>query len=185
MHYYKKLFIFILLILIFTGCSQSNEKNSKTIISTKDSMPILELTTPSNLNSKETTEELKVAFIADQVINENAKKVLQLIKNEKTDMVIHTGDFGCCNSIIKYLYVRESYIGTALDWDAQITNILGPNFPYFGTIGNHMEVTGPPIKNYYNKELIIILILLVLAILVLNHPVIIKGYFFYYLEQEK
>lgn len=137
MHYYKKLFIFILLILIFTGCSQSNEKNSKTIISTKDSMPILELTTPSNLNSKETTEELKVAFIADQGINENAKKVLQLIKNEKTDMVIHTGDFGCCNSIIKYLFGRESYIGTALDWDAQITNILGHNFPYFGTIGNH------------------------------------------------
>ena len=140
MNYYKKLFVLAIpLLLIFTGCTQSNEKDSNTeaIISTKDSIPKYELLKSSNSNLKQTTEKLKIAFIADQGINENAKKVLQLIKDEKTDMVIHAGDFGCCNSIIKYLYGRESYIGTALDWDAQITNILGPNFPYFGTIGNH------------------------------------------------
>ena len=141
MQYYKKLFVFISLILLYTGCSQFNEKDSdvytQTIIPPKDSTSKYDSTTSSNFNSKQTTEELKVAFIADQGINENAKKVLQLIKDEKADMVIHAGDFGCCNSIIKYLRGRESYIGTALDWDAQITNILGPNFPYFGTIGNH------------------------------------------------
>ncbi len=127
------------LILIFVGCSLSKENDSnittQTKIQTKDPTSTYELTTSTN--SKQITENLKVAFIADQGINEKAEKVLQLIKDEKTDMVIHAGDFGCCNSIIKYLYGRESYIGTALDWDAQITNILGPNFPYFGAIGNH------------------------------------------------
>ena len=154
MNYYKKLFVLAIpLLLIFTGCTQSNEKDSNTeaIISTKDSIPKYELLKSSNSNLKQTTEKLKIAFIADQGINENAKKVLQLIKDEKTDMVIHAGDFGCCNSIIKYLYGRESYIGTALDWDAQITNILGPNFPYFGTIGNHLE-DGYPNNSYQSPD---------------------------------
>jgi predicted phosphodiesterase len=139
MNYYKKLFLLIPLVLIYAGCLQSNEKESNQNISKelitptpftyeepkfKPSIPPLE---------KQTIQKLKVAFLADQGINKNAKRVLQLIKDENTDMVIHAGDFGYGGVL------RERSIGTALDWDSQISEILGSNFPYFGTIGNHDE----------------------------------------------
>ena len=70
----------------------------------------------------------KVAIIGDQGIGANAEAVLQLISDESADMVIHLGDFG---------YGNESDPQTAIDWDAQITSILGADFPYFGAVGNH------------------------------------------------
>lgn len=71
---------------------------------------------------------VKVAFIGDQGINANAKAVLQLIKNEGADVVLHQGDLG---------YGTETNVQTAIDWDRQITDILGANFPYFASKGNH------------------------------------------------
>ena len=73
-------------------------------------------------------ENFKVAFIGDQAIGTNAEAVLQLISDEGADMVIHLGDFG---------YGNETDPQTALDWDAQITSVLGASFPYFGVVGNH------------------------------------------------
>lgn len=65
----------------------------------------------------------KVAFIADQGIGENAVNVLQLIKNENAHMVLHQGDF--------------DYEDNPDKWEDQINNVLGDNFPYFASIGNH------------------------------------------------
>ena len=73
-------------------------------------------------------ENFKVAFIGDQGINTNAEAVLQLIADEGASMVIHMGDFG---------YGNETDPQTAINWDAQVTSILGASFPYFGAIGNH------------------------------------------------
>ena len=73
-------------------------------------------------------ENFKVAFIGDQEINANAEAVLQLISDEGADMVIHLGDFG---------YGNETDPQTAIDWDAQVTSILGASYPYFGAVGNH------------------------------------------------
>jgi hypothetical protein len=70
-----------------------------------------------------TSPNLKVAFIADQNLGEGAIAVLELIKNEKTDMVIHSGDF--------------DYIDNPELWDEQINQVLGNDFPYFASIGNH------------------------------------------------
>lgn len=70
----------------------------------------------------------KVAFIGDQGIGPNSEAVLQLILDEGADMVIHSGDFG---------YSPESDPQTAIDWDAQITSVLGADFPYFAAVGNH------------------------------------------------
>jgi hypothetical protein len=73
--------------------------------------------------AQETIENLKVAFIGDQGVNDNAALVLKLILSEGSDMVLHQGDF--------------DYLDDPDLWDAQINNILGSDFPYFASIGNH------------------------------------------------
>ena len=65
----------------------------------------------------------KVAFIGDQGLNSNARAVLNLIKNEGADAVVHAGDF--------------DYHDNPAGWDGQINGILGPDFPYFASVGNH------------------------------------------------
>ena len=64
-----------------------------------------------------------VAFIGDQSVSTGAVAVLELIRDEGADMVLHQGDLG--------------YTLNALAWDQQIDATLGANFPYFGSIGNH------------------------------------------------
>ncbi len=66
---------------------------------------------------------LKVAFIGDQGLGANARAVLQLIKDENADLVLHSGDFELSDD-------PEA-------WDCQIDDILGFDFPYFISIGNH------------------------------------------------
>ncbi len=70
-----------------------------------------------------TDPNLKVAFIGDQGFGPNAEAVLRLIQNEGTDMVLHQGDF--------------EYTQNPDAWDNQINNVLGANFPYFASVGNH------------------------------------------------
>jgi hypothetical protein len=70
-----------------------------------------------------TQPNLKVAFIGDSGYLANFETVLTLIKNEGADLVLHQGDFDY-----------------ALDPDgffAKIDAILGTNFPYFASVGNH------------------------------------------------
>lgn len=76
--------------------------------------------------AQETTENLKVAFIGDQGVNDNAVLVLELILSEGADLVLHQGDF--------------DYSDDPNLWDAQINEILGSDFPYFASIGNHDEL---------------------------------------------
>ncbi len=81
----------------------------------------------SYLNSKGekiyTPPNLKVAFIGDQGMSNYSRAVLQMIKNENVDVVLHQGDF--------------DYQDNPDGWDRQINEILGPDFPYFASIGNH------------------------------------------------
>jgi hypothetical protein len=64
-----------------------------------------------------------VAFIGDQGLGPNAEAVLNLIKNEGANAVLHQGDF--------------DYVDNPAGWDGQINSILGPDFPYFALVGNH------------------------------------------------
>lgn len=66
---------------------------------------------------------LKVAFIGDQGLNTNSRAVLQLVKDEGTQMVLQLGDF--------------DYANNPAAWDQQTTDILGADFPFFAVIGNH------------------------------------------------
>ena len=70
-----------------------------------------------------TDTNLRVAFIGDQSISEGAIAVLNLIKDEGADMVLHQGDL--------------DYIDDPDAWDSMISNILGDDFPYFATPGGH------------------------------------------------
>ncbi len=78
--------------------------------------------------SAQTPPGFKVAFIGDQDVGGSARAVLSLIDAEGADMVLHQGDLG---------YGDESDPQRAIDWDAQITDILGADFPYFASVGNH------------------------------------------------
>ena len=69
---------------------------------------------------------LKIAFIGDQGLGPDAVAVLNLIKQEGAQAVMHSGDL--------------DYADDPAAWDAQINSVLGPNFPYFVSIGNHDEL---------------------------------------------
>ncbi|MDJ0956658.1 MAG: metallophosphoesterase [Arenicellales bacterium] len=71
-----------------------------------------------------TVSSLKVAFIADTGTGQDFRKVLQLIKNQQTDMVMHQGDLGYSGS------------HTTRFMNA-VNEVLGSNFPYFASRGNH------------------------------------------------
>lgn len=94
--------------------------------------------------TNETPANFKIAFIADQGTRSKAgavlqlitafftgnpgtgnkaRAVLQLIKDEGANAVIHSGDF--------------DYTDDPAGWDNTINSILGPDFPYFASIGNH------------------------------------------------
>jgi len=62
-------------------------------------------------------------FIGDQESPTPATKVLELIQDEGADMVLHQGDFDYGNE-------PES-------WDSKITAVLGDDYPYFASVGNH------------------------------------------------
>lgn len=66
---------------------------------------------------------LTVAFIGDQGAGESARRVLELIRAEGAELVLHQGDLG--------------YGKPPAEWDALITDVFGADFPYFATIGNH------------------------------------------------
>ncbi len=72
---------------------------------------------------------VKVAFIGDQGLGANSVAVLELIKNEGAQVVLHQGDL--------------DYNDNPYAWDQQITSVLGAGFPYFASIGNHDNAAWP------------------------------------------
>ena len=67
--------------------------------------------------------EFRVAFIGDQGYGPNSFSVLELIKDEGAQMVLHQGDL--------------DYEDDPDKWDRMISNVLGDDFPYFTTVGEH------------------------------------------------
>jgi hypothetical protein len=68
----------------------------------------------------------KVAFIGDQSLGPDAVAVLNLVKLEGAQAVLHSGDL--------------DYADNPAAWEAQVNSVLGADFPYFVTIGNHDEL---------------------------------------------
>src|SRR5215831_4098684 len=84
-------------------------------------------------------QNLKIAFIGDGGLGPDSVAVLNLIKSEGAVAVMHSGDL--------------EYTNDPAAWEAQINGVLGPDFPYFVSIGNHDELawSGP---NGYQQLLI-------------------------------
>lgn len=77
----------------------------------------------ARLRPAKTPDNYTVAFIGDQGPKADAQAVLELIKNEGADAVVHSGDF--------------DYEDNPAAWEARINAILGADFPYFACVGNH------------------------------------------------
>ncbi len=73
--------------------------------------------------ASELRAEVKVAIIGDQGLTQAAAAVLQLIAAEGVDAVLHNGDF--------------DYADDPAAWMARIDTFLGPDLPYFASVGNH------------------------------------------------
>jgi hypothetical protein len=74
---------------------------------------------------EETPSDFTIAFIGDAGIGSNAKAVLALIRDELADAVIHQGDL--------------DYKDDPAAWEETIDGVLGQDFPYFVSVGNHDE----------------------------------------------
>lgn len=77
----------------------------------------------TSVSLSETPPNFKIAFIGDQGLGKDAEAVLKLIKSEGAQAVLHQGDF--------------DYEDNPAAWEAQINKILGQNFPYIASPGNH------------------------------------------------
>jgi hypothetical protein len=78
---------------------------------------------PTRIYAQSTQSNFKVAFIGDSGASKNFQSVLDLIKSEGTDMVLHQGDF--------------DYSAGPSVWMNKVDTTLGSSFPYFGSDGNH------------------------------------------------
>jgi hypothetical protein len=76
-----------------------------------------------------TDQNLKVALIGDSANGANFQAVLNLVQSEGADIVMNQGDF--------------DYANDADGWFATINSVLGPTFPYVGSVGNHDIATWP------------------------------------------
>ncbi len=70
-----------------------------------------------------------IAFIGDTGYNENFRAVLELIRDERADIVLHAGDLG----------YDVGNPEAPERWAAVVNDVLGENFPYFFSMGNHDE----------------------------------------------
>lgn len=83
---------------------------------------------PSCEGGPHTPANFRIAVIGDLGVSANAAATLNLVLSEGAEMVLHLGDLG---------YGDESDPQSALDWEALVNTILGPNYPYFSLVGNH------------------------------------------------
>lgn len=77
----------------------------------------------SSAASIPTDANLKVAFIGDSGIGPNERAVLKLIQSEGAQVVLHQGDFDYHNNPTAF-------------WSS-VDEVLGADFPYFVSVGNH------------------------------------------------
>jgi predicted phosphodiesterase len=68
-------------------------------------------------------DQVRVAFIADQGLGDDAAAVLDLVKAQEAQFLVIAGDF--------------DYYDRPNSWDKQTTASLGANYPVFAVVGNH------------------------------------------------
>jgi hypothetical protein len=112
-----------LAIFLLSSCEIKGGRNVSSGVSPSSPPSISKLASPVRPQGNLPPVNFTIAFIADQGLGPNAEAVLTLIKNEGANAVLHQGDF--------------DYVDNPAGWDSQINRILGPDFPYFASVGNH------------------------------------------------
>ncbi len=102
----KKLVLLFVAIFLFVACSTEDNKKDNN----------------RNLKSLSSSNEVKVAFIADQGVGESSKELLRLIRDEGSELLVISGDFG--------------YEKDPKRWANMHQEILG-SFPIIAVAGNH------------------------------------------------
>ena len=112
-------------LVIFLLCSYQCEggRNPSSRVSPVSPSSVSRLAAPVSSQGDPPPVNFTIAFIADQGLGPNSEAVLNLIKTEGAGAVLHQGDF--------------DYVDNPAAWDGQINSILGPDFPYFASVGNH------------------------------------------------
>jgi hypothetical protein len=78
---------------------------------------------PGPPGCSETPPNLTIAFLGDQGLGPTPEKVLQLVRDEGAQALVHGGDF--------------DYGDDPRAWDAMLDRKLGASFPVFAVVGNH------------------------------------------------
>lgn len=97
------------------------------IISLSVILTILKLSSSVTFAQVATDPNFKVAFIGDTGLGNNFTSVLNLIKTEGAQAVMQQGDF--------------DYAYNPAGWWGRIDSVLGTNFPYFVSVGNHDQLS--------------------------------------------
>jgi len=126
-------------VLVITGTgkrvAESFEGNSD-----KAATLHIDFTPPDTVDDDPQSEKLKVAFIGDQGVGSSAQQVLSLIAQEQTDLLLIQGDLG---------YKR----GYARQWEENLNNFLGENFPVLTVVGNHENFEWPVYQSYIKSRI--------------------------------
>ena len=135
MYVMKKILIIpiILILLIIPISITLFTPEQENIVTSKDSK--LESTLPTTdvvPQNIQMHEEVRVAFIGDQGFGPDAIAVLNLIKDENAEVVLHQGD----------LYGQRAdwsphYEDNPDEWENLVSGVLGNDFPYIVSIGHH------------------------------------------------
>ncbi|MCB1909164.1 MAG: metallophosphoesterase [Rhodocyclaceae bacterium] len=88
-----------------------------------ETLPPVHFAALASSHPLETRRDLKVAFIGDQGVGGAGEAVLRLVKAEGAGLVLSQGDLG--------------YRGGPEKFDDMVSAILGPDFPFFASLGNH------------------------------------------------
>ena len=150
-------YTFIFMLLAFTTNSvfgnQAQASLDLTCRMSPEDKKHLGLDSIANSNHK-----VKVAFIGDQGLEKGARELLEFIKKEGADLVVHQGDliYGYPEDQVDNRIGDLNKLGNewALKWEKMINEKLGKNFPYLASIGNHDQFAWDSAKGlkYYLSQ---------------------------------
>lgn len=103
------------------ACATGRPESRPSAIETSPNLAVV--ATSPNMAVVETRPDLKVAFVADIGTARDAQAVLRLIKRSGADLVLAQGD-------LVYDDDPEAFAG-------MVDGILGNDFPFFASLGNH------------------------------------------------
>ncbi len=134
-----KILVLTVWFLILSKCSVE-PVNQEDIVTSLDKIEnekkqLISLKQDSFFSDEKTPLNFKVAIFGDSGVGRGFESVLELVKKEQADMVIHLGDFS---------YYLDHHYGAQI-WDKKVNEILGEKYPYFLVAGNH---EGPGWNSY-------------------------------------